>query len=73
MTHRASLFPALAAVRWTVWCSHEKVSKGAWMPLLTGLSQRRALEETITRGDCVRRNKQPCQFRALPEGERPDR
>ena len=56
---------------WAVWCSHEKVKQGAWSVLLSGLSQGAAVDEMVHRQDRVRRSKQPCRFKVLPEGEQP--
>lgn len=61
----------MSADVWTVWASHEKVRAGEWLPLVTNLSGSEAVREVVTRQDRVRRNGQPCRFKALPEGESP--
>jgi hypothetical protein len=68
---KARLFPELAGSTWNLWVSHDKVRKGEWFPLLRGISRKRAVDEMTMRQDIVRRNKQPCRFRALIEGEKP--
>lgn len=54
----------------TIWANHEKVNRG-WLPILTGLTGTEAAHELTTRQDRVRRTKQPCRFKALPDGETP--
>jgi len=71
MTSRTHLFPELASQRFTLWVSHDKVRQGAWTVLLSGLTQRLATDEMLTRQDRVRRNGSPCRFKLLPDGETP--
>ena len=68
-TGRARLFPELANASWCLWAYHDRVAR--WVPLLTGMRHSVAIDELVTRQDRVRRSKQPCKFRLLPEGELP--
>lgn len=53
-----------------LWYAHEKVRHGEWQAFLTGPATL-IVDEMITRRDVVRRNGQPCRFKALPPGEVP--
>jgi hypothetical protein len=53
---------------WNVWCSHDKVRKGTWSVLVSGLTEAGATGEVETRRARVN---DTCRFLALPEGEVP--
>jgi hypothetical protein len=53
----------------TIWGLHPKV--GFWLDIETGLSGNDAVVALTTRQDRVRRTRQTCQFKVLPDGEVP--